>query len=162
MPGRKKTIARKHTARTTVRKAAKTLARTWEEARGTLGDAEVAVRRRVRTLVRKSGTRRQEATETLLAWRARLERERRKAVKRLEQGLATLQTRTRRRRRDVARAIGDGVQGTLAVLNIPSRQEVHDLTRRVEELSRKIDGFRRTRSTRRVRVPAAAVHAEQA
>jgi len=53
------------------------------------------------------------------------------------------------------------VQGALAALNIPSRREVHELTRRVEELSRKIDGFRRAprrtpRATPAVRVQAGA------
>jgi hypothetical protein len=35
------------------------------------------------------------------------------------------------------------VKRALAALNIPSRQEIHDLTQRVEELSQKIDRFRR-------------------
>jgi glutathione S-transferase len=56
------------------------------------------------------------------------------------------------------------VQGTLAALNIPSRQEIHDLTRRVEELTRKIEGLRRTqprRSAVRAR-PATSSSAGQA
>jgi len=39
--------------------------------------------------------------------------------------------------------VDDAVRRTLAALNIPSRNEVQELTRRVEELSRKIDRFRR-------------------
>jgi hypothetical protein len=35
------------------------------------------------------------------------------------------------------------VKRTLAALNIPSRREIQDLTHRVEELSRRIDRFRR-------------------
>ena len=57
--------------------------------------------------------------------------------------MAGLQTRARKERRALARMVDDAVQRTLAALNIPSRQEVHQLTRRVEELSRKVDRFRR-------------------
>jgi polyhydroxyalkanoate synthesis regulator phasin len=39
--------------------------------------------------------------------------------------------------------VDGAVRRTLAALNIPSRHEVHELTRRVEELSRRIDRFRR-------------------
>jgi polyhydroxyalkanoate synthesis regulator phasin len=39
--------------------------------------------------------------------------------------------------------VDEAVQRTLAALNIPSRQEVHELTRRVEDLSRRVGGFRR-------------------
>ena len=35
------------------------------------------------------------------------------------------------------------VQGTLARFNIPSRQEIQDLTRKVDELTRKIESFKR-------------------
>jgi hypothetical protein len=43
----------------------------------------------------------------------------------------------------VGRAVDDAVKRTLAALNMPSRQEIQDLTHRVEELSHKIDRVRR-------------------
>ncbi len=55
----------------------------------------------------------------------------------------------------MGRYADEAVQGALAALNIPSRREVHELTRRVEELSRKIDGFRRTAPRRAPRMTAA-------
>lgn len=149
MPAKKKTARRTRAGQTPVKKAAKALAKTWEGTREAFGNAEVAVQRRVRALVKHGGARTQQASETLVAWRGQLERERRKAMKQLEQRLATLQTRARRERKAFVRIVEDRVQGALAALNIPSRQEVHDLTRRVEELSRKIDGLRRPGAPRR-------------
>lgn len=154
--------AKKKMARGTrrARKAVSGLAITWEGTREALGSAEAAMQRRVKALVKKGGARTQQATDTVMAWRTRLERERRKAMKQLEAQLATLQTRARRERKVLSKVVDETVQSTLAALNIPSRQEVHELTRRVEELSRKIDGFRRTaaprRTTVRVQPPAHA------
>lgn len=140
----KKKAARTRKARMApARKTAKGLAITWEGTREAFGNAESAVERRVRGLVQEGETRTQQAVETLGSWRTRLERERRKAMKQLQDQLAMLQGRARRERKAVARMVDETVQGTLAALNIPSRQEIHELTRRVEELSRKIDGFRR-------------------
>jgi polyhydroxyalkanoate synthesis regulator phasin len=136
--------AKKKTTRATRRAPAKKgLAITWEGTREALGSAEVAMQKRVRSLVKQGNARTQQASEALGAWRSRLEKERRKAMKQLEAQLATLQTRAKRERKALGRMADDAVQNALAALNIPSRQEVHELTRRVEELSRKIDGFRR-------------------
>jgi hypothetical protein len=156
MPAKRKTARRRSAGRTPAKKAAKALARTWDETREALGGAQHTVQRRVRALVREGGARREQATELLTTWRRRLDRERRKAVKQLEQRFATLQVRARRERKAFAKVVEEKVQGTLAALNIPSRQEVHDLTRRVEQLSHQIDGFRRGRGPRRA---ASRVHA---
>jgi polyhydroxyalkanoate synthesis regulator phasin len=64
-------------------------------------------------------------------------------MKQVEGRLAGLQSRARKERRVLTRAVEDAVQRALAALNIPTRHEVHALTRRVTELSRKIDRFRR-------------------
>jgi hypothetical protein len=57
--------------------------------------------------------------------------------------LRVLQARVLRERETVARAAEDAVQRALAALNIPSRQEVQELSRKVDELSRRIEAFRR-------------------
>jgi polyhydroxyalkanoate synthesis regulator phasin len=44
---------------------------------------------------------------------------------------------------DVTGVVENAVQATLARLNIPSRGEIQALTRKVDELSRKIDRLRR-------------------
>ncbi len=148
MPAKRRTARRSDAGRKRVRAAAKALAGTWNETREALGTAQQALRRRVRSLVREGGNRSQQAGELITTWRRRFERERRKALKQAEQRFATLQTQARRERKALFRAVEDRLQGALAALNIPSRQEVHDLTQRVEQLSRRIDGYRRARPRR--------------
>ena len=141
MPAKKKTTVLR--AATPRRKAQSRLQQTWKETQAALTSAEGKVEKRVRELVKRSGVDTRQATKTLKAWRGRLDRERKKAVKEVEGRLSTLQVRARKERRALARLVDDTVRRTLAALNIPSRQEVHELTRRVEELSRKVGGFRR-------------------
>jgi hypothetical protein len=147
MASRKKAVRAGKGRGTAGRKAG--LAITWEGTREAFGNAEEAVGRRVRSIVKQGEARSQQAAEAFTSWRGRLERERRKAMKQLHEQLALLQSRARRERKALARVVDETVKGTLATLNIPSRQEIQELTRRVEELSHKIDGFRRTPAPRR-------------
>ena len=140
MPAKKKAARR---AVAPVRKAKSRLEKTWKETQAALSSAEGTVEKRVKELVKRSGVDTRQATQTLKAWRGRLDRERKKAVKQVEGRLSGLQVRARKERRALARMVDEAVQRTLAALNIPSRQEVHQLTLRVEELSRKVGGFRR-------------------
>jgi polyhydroxyalkanoate synthesis regulator phasin len=70
-----------------------------------------------------------------------------KETKRLRRDLAerasTLQQRVERERRSVMHRVDGAVKSALASLNIPTRGEIQRLTRRVEELSRKVDALRR-------------------
>jgi hypothetical protein len=141
MPARKKAPRRPKAA--PARRGGGGLARTWKETRAALGSAERTVEKRVKALVKRSGVDTGQAAETLRTWRGRIDRERKKALKQVQGRLAGLQTRAKRERRVVARAVDDAVRRALAALNIPSRHEVQELTRRVEELSRRIDRFRR-------------------
>jgi hypothetical protein len=143
MAARKKTVRRVRTRQSEVQRAATRLTKTWDDTREALGSAEATVEKRVRALVKKSGLDTRKAADTLMTWRGRVERERRRAMKRLEAEVSSLQSRAKKERRAMGRMVDEAVQGALAALNIPSRHEVHELTRRVEELSRKIDGFRR-------------------
>ena len=124
MPAKKKT-ARRVRAAAPARQAKSRLQKTWKDTQAALSSAEATVEKRVKV------------------WSHRLERERKKALKQVEGRLAVLQTRANKERRAVTRMVDDAVQRTLAALNIPSRQEVQELTRRVEELSSRIDRFRR-------------------
>ena len=81
---------------------------------------------------------------------SRAEVERRKALKDLETRLGTLQSRMQKERKVVGRAVGEAVTGALARLNIPSRREVTELTKKVDQLGAKIDAFR-ARAARRAR-----------
>jgi hypothetical protein len=144
MTAKKKVARRARTARPApIRGAAGRFKRTWKETRSALSSAEATVERRVKALARRSGVDTRQATQTLQAWGHRLERERKKALRQVEGRLADLQTRARKERRALTRNVDDAVRRTLAALNIPSRNEVQELTRRVEELSRKVDRFRR-------------------
>jgi polyhydroxyalkanoate synthesis regulator phasin len=140
MPARKKAARR---AVTPARKAKSQLEKTWKETQAALSSAEGKVEKRVKELVKRSGVDTRQATKTLKSWGGRLDRERKKALKQVEGGISDLQTRARKERRALTRMVDQAVQRTLAALNIPSRQEVHQLTLRVEELSRKVGGFRR-------------------
>jgi polyhydroxyalkanoate synthesis regulator phasin len=142
MPAKKRP-ARRPRPRVRARQARGRLGKTWKETRAALTSAEATVEKRVKALVKRSGVDTQKARERLAAWRHRLDRERKKAMKQVEGRLAGLQSRARKERRVLARAADDAVQRALAALNIPTRHEVHALTRRVTELSRKIDRFRR-------------------
>jgi len=144
MPAKKKAVRRARTTGTvSVQDARRRLARTWDDTKDALGSAEARVEKQVRGLLKRGGVDTKKATQMLEAWRTKAEKERRYAVKQVEAKLVMLQSRAKKERRAVARMVDETVQGALAALNIPSRQEVHELTRRVEELSKKIDGFRR-------------------
>jgi hypothetical protein len=69
-------------------------------------------------------------------------REGRKALKQVEARRGELQGRLHRDRLTLGRRLDVAVRDTLARLNIPNRREVADLTRKVDELSHKIDAFR--------------------
>jgi hypothetical protein len=137
-PARRRTARRAPRARRTTR-----LGRTWKDTRAALSTAEASVQKQVSALVKRSGVDTRQLARMLKQWTTRLDRERRSTLRQLEGRLAEFQTRARKERRALARSADGAVKRTLAALNIPSRSEVHELTKRVEELSRKIDRFRR-------------------
>jgi len=103
--------------------AGQRLRKTWQATLGAIGSPETAA------ALKKLGT--------------RVERERKKAMKDLAAGAKTLQTRMEAESKGLKRVVDDAVKGALAAFNIPSREEVADLTRKVADLSRKIDSFKR-------------------
>lgn len=145
-------------------KAADVLRERWDKALAALTAAEAEVEKQVRALLRKNKVGTREARETLQKVRARFEKERRKAQREWSARLSEAQARLHKERRALGHFVDEAVRGTLVALNIPSRREVADLTRKVEQLSRKIDGFSarpRRRPARRVSAPPAA-HAAHA
>jgi Poly(hydroxyalcanoate) granule associated protein (phasin) len=143
MAAKRKTTRRAKPRRRARPRKAGRLGKTWKDTRAALTSAEATVQKRVRALVKRSGVDTRQVTQALKQWTTRLDRERKGALKQLEARLAQLQTRARKERRSFARTADGTVRRALAALNIPSRNEVHQLTKRVEELSRKIDRFRR-------------------
>jgi len=57
--------------------------------------------------------------------------------------VSELSVRVEKERKSLGRKVEGAVKTTLASLNIPTRSEINLLARRVEELSRKIDGLKR-------------------
>jgi hypothetical protein len=120
---------------------------TWEAAVKALSSAEAEAERQLRLLLARNRVKPAEARAALEAFRSRARKERKKAARKLEARLAALQVRLRRERKNAGRMVNDAVRGTLVALDIPSRGEVAELTRKVNELSRKIDGYRRRSSS---------------
>jgi poly(hydroxyalkanoate) granule-associated protein len=116
---------------------------TWNDTRRALRSAEATVARRVAALVQRSGLEPREVMRQAALWRSRLDREGRKARKRVAARLGELKQRARRDRRLLTRSVDDTVARALAALNIPTRHEVRQLARRVEQLSQRIGGRRR-------------------
>lgn len=159
MPTRKTT----KTARRSVHKgrsAGDVLRDTWEAALSSLSNAEAEMEKQVRALMKGKGG---DAAESLRQLGHRLQKERRKLAREIDARMTSLQARVKKERKTLTRVVDDTVRGALAALNIPSRQEIGDLTRKVDELSRKIDGFSaraaRRAPVRKHKVSATAAHA---
>jgi hypothetical protein len=131
---------------------------TWDATVEAVTSAEAEAERRLRRILARNNIKPADARTALLAFRARVEKQRRKAGRELETKLSALQQRLRRDGKNLGRAVSEAVRGTLVALNIPSRREVSELTSKVDELSRKIDGYRRPPAgpRRRRRAPAAS------
>ncbi len=139
-----KSKARKSTRKTArAGGAAETLRSAWTEAQHALHSAQTEVEKQVKAALKRNKIGGRQADEVLKALAARFERERRKAQRSLESQVATLAGRVQRGGRAAGKRVGVAVEQALASLNIPSRREVADLTKKVEELSRKIDALKR-------------------
>jgi len=115
----------------------------WHTALEALSKAEAGVETRVKALLRNNKLNVEDGAELLREFRKSVDKERQRAMKDLEVRLAGLQQRVRKEGKNVAKMADDAVQSGLAALNIPSRREVALLTRKVEELSKRIGTLRR-------------------
>jgi len=149
MPSKKKSPTRRPRTRAASpragqpRAAGDRLRETWDATVEAVTSAEAEAERQLRRILARNKIKPADARTALLAFRARVEKQRRQAGRELETKLAALQQRLRRDGKSLGRAVGEAVRGTLVALNIPSRREVSELTSKVDELSRKIDGYRR-------------------
>jgi hypothetical protein len=108
-----------------------------------LAAAEKAVEKQVRRVLQRNRIGTKDAATVVKDVKALVTRERKKAARQLEVRLTALQARARKERQVVARMANAAAQSALAAFNVPSRREVQDLTRKVDQLSRKIDARRR-------------------
>ena len=122
----------------------------WHSTLVALTTAEQEVEKQIRQLLKRNRIQARDAAGVLRELGSRAEVERRKAMKELEERLGSLQARMKKERKVVGRAVGEAVTGALASLNIPSRREVTELTKKVDQLGTKIETFRK-RAVRRVR-----------
>jgi hypothetical protein len=126
-----------------VRRAAERVRGTWSETLASLAAAEKAVEKQVRRVLQRNRIGTKDAATVLKDVKALVARERKKAARHLEVRLTALQARAKKERHAVARMANAAAQSALAAFNVPSRREVQDLTRKVDQLSRKIDARRR-------------------
>ncbi len=133
----KKQAPRKKTAKST----GSMIKDRWDATVKSLAAAEAQMEKQVRQALKKNKLA-GDAADALKELRAKLDRERKKLSKELDSRLHGLQTRVKKERKALGHLVDDAVRGTLASLNIPSRKEVAELTRKVDELSRKIDAFK--------------------
>jgi poly(hydroxyalkanoate) granule associated protein phasin len=117
--------------------------RTWNDTVEALSTAEARVEKEIRGLLKRNRISTRDAATAVKDVRALIGRERKKGMKELEARFASLSARVRKEGKNASQKVDDAVLSALATFNIPSRTEVHQLTRKVNELSKKIDSFKR-------------------
>jgi len=133
------------------RSAGVVLRETWDAAMKQLAVAEAELEKQVRSVLDGKGLG-GDTGRQLRELGNRLERQRRKLAREIETRVGSLQERVKKESAGVSRMVDEAVRRGLAALNIPSRHEIADLTRKVDALTRKIDGV----SSRTARRPLAA------
>lgn len=119
----------------------------WNAAVEAFNDAEKEAEHQINALLKSGRLTATEARDTFESFSKRMVKERKKVMRDLEHRIESLQDRIEKERKSIGKTVDETVRGALAAFNIPSRREVSELTRKVEELSAKIDGFRRGRAT---------------
>jgi hypothetical protein len=117
--------------------------RTWNDTVQALSTAEARVEKEIRGLLKRNKISTRDAATAIKDVRALIGRERKKGMKELEARFASLSARVRKESKSASKRVDDAVLAALATFNIPSRHEVHELTRKVNELSKKVDSFKR-------------------
>lgn len=123
--------------------AADRLRKTWATTVEAITAAEGDLEKQVKSVLKRNKISTKDASAMFKDLSALIGRERKKALRDFEKRLGAIQARAVKQRKVVGRAVDEALQSALASFNIPTRQEVHDLTRKVDELSHKIDRYRR-------------------
>lgn len=125
------------------RTAEQRIRKTWNDTVQALTTAEARVEKEIRGLLKRNKISTRDAATTIKDVRALVGRERKKGMKQLEARFASLSARVRKESKNASKKVDDAVLTALATFNIPSRKEVHELTRKVNELSKRIDSLKR-------------------
>lgn len=115
----------------------------WADAVKALGSAQANLEGELHKVLKRNRIGTKDAATLLKDVRALAERQRQRASKELRIRASQLQTRVEKERKVASRAIDEAVRSALAALNIPSRAEVTHLTRKVDELTKKVGGRKR-------------------
>lgn len=143
MAKRTKQAAAKNKA--TPRNAADVARGAWQQAVNAVVEAEAQAETQVKRLLKKNKIDGRDAARVVARLKTRFGTERKKAGQSLEVQLKAFQARVQKEGNAAGKRLGEVVQQALASLNVPSRREIAALTRRVEQLSRKIDALQRRR-----------------
>lgn len=122
--------------------AGRGLRQSWDSALAALTQAEADVEKQVRRLLKRNRIDASDAAALMKSLNAGLERGRKAAGRELEARAQDVQARLAKERKNLGRAVDEAVQSALATFNIPSRKEVAELSRKVDQLTRKIDALR--------------------
>ena len=141
----KKKVTKKKTSRkaATAKTTGARIRVAWADAVQAMGSAQANLEGELRKVLRRNRIGTKDAATMLKDVRALAERQRKKAAKELRHRATLLQTRMEKERKVAARAVDDAVHSALAALNIPSRAEVASLSRKVDELTKKVAGRKR-------------------
>lgn len=115
----------------------------WQRAVEALHTAQVEAEQQLAQALKKNRFHAREVRDGVRTFRKRFEKERKRLSREMEEQIDTLEDRVTLERKAISSAIDTGMRSALAALNIPSRKEISDLTRKVETLSRKIDRLQR-------------------
>jgi len=151
MPTKKKTTRRiKTTTRKTAlrtsyppKSAGERLRQTWNSTIEAITAAESDLEKQVKTVLHRNKISTKDASAMFKDLSALVGRERKKALHDLETRLGAIQAKAVKQRKAVGAVVDDALQNALARFNLPTREEVRELTRKVDDLSRKIDRFKR-------------------
>ena len=144
-----KARATKRSTRKGARKTGHPLQDGWAAAVEAVQSAQQEAERQIRVFLKEQKIGGKDAATVLKNLRKRFEQKRKTVLRDLETEMTGLQARLKRERKAIGKSVDDAVRGTLAAFNIPSRQEVVELTRKVDQLSKKIDAFSGRRPKRR-------------
>ncbi|HVQ31558.1 MAG TPA: phasin family protein [Vicinamibacteria bacterium] len=147
MTKKKKATSRKRTAKKTSTPSASTTGArirvAWADAVKALGSAQANLEGELKKVLERNRIGTKDAATLLKDVRALAERQRKRAARELKARAAQIQTRVKKEGKVASRAVDEAVRSALAALNIPSRAEVANLTRKVEELTKKVAARRR-------------------
>lgn len=113
---------------------------TWSAAVTALTSAEEQMAHQLRLMLRRNHITPAAAATALSDLRERFTRERTRARRRIDEGVGDIAARLDQERKVVSRALDSAVHGALASFDIPTRREVAQLTKKVEELTRRVGG----------------------